>query len=675
MKGTQVHIASDSGLFVRDGRYDDSLASNFGNDAPLISGNGRRAPDKRRVSARWLSGSVLTGLTSMLLMGGSLYAALDGRQQLAQPASILNELTAQNANESGKRAQKGDRPVTIVALKPVNEKVLQVPTMTRVGDDTVIRKRPFAYASAPLAIALQKPADYPSFNPLTVFRSSNADVAVASSDVIYGADIENEVRVQQIPFPIDTGEFDNSIQISAKEAETNVREARTSLADGRVQVAALSYIDTTRFALKEEEIGPTTALDIKIIAENVSDIPKSLTDAETVSRFFSEEVVSVPEGQPLSKAISGLNLDANSMVDMVSALTGEFGVKALPDGTKLRVAWEQATTALGPKRKARRISVYRSGKHIKSIAYNDDGAAVWANEPAPIPAVASEEEKEEDLIKTVSRSNLPDTYNGVYRAALSQGLNTSQARRIVRTIAFDVDFRKQITGNDSLEVFYSIEDGLEEATDKSEILYIGLDLGGVKRSYYRFKASDDGSVDYYDETGKSAKKFLLRKPVPNGKFRSSFGPRRHPISRVVKMHQGVDFSAPRGTRIVAAGNGVVEKAGWAGGYGRQTIIRHANGYKSSYNHQHRIAKGVRPGARVRQGQIIGQVGSTGYSTGPHLHYEVIVNGRKVNPMKIRLPNGKTLQGEQLAAFERERDRINSLIEKGRGNEQTVAALN
>ena len=138
--------------------------------------------------------------------------------------------------------------------------------------------------------------------------------------------------------------------------------------------------------------------------------------------------------------------------------------------------------------------------------------------------------------------------------------------------------------------------------------------------------------------------------------------RRHPISRTFKMHRGVDWAAPRGTPILAAGNGVIKEAGWSGsGHGKQTIIRHANGYQTSYSHQTAIAKGIRPGIKVRQGQIIGYVGSTGYSTGPHLHYEVKVNNNHVDPMRIRLPKGKTLKGAELAAFEAERDRINALV--------------
>ena len=149
--------------------------------------------------------------------------------------------------------------------------------------------------------------------------------------------------------------------------------------------------------------------------------------------------------------------------------------------------------------------------------------------------------------------------------------------------------------------------------------------------------------------------------MPNGQFRSGFGMRRHPILGYVKMHTGVDWSAPSGTPILAAGNGVVEKAGWSGGYGRQTIIRHPNGYETSYNHQSAFAKWVKPGAKVRQGQVIGYVGASGLATGAHLHYELMVNGSKVDPMRVRLPNGKVLKGDDLVAFKQERDRIDQLL--------------
>lgn len=650
----------------------------LGNEPALTSGNGRRAPDRRRVSMRWMSGSILTGVTSTLLMGGALYAAVDGRQQMSLPASILQEFDTELTSSRGKQAVLGDRPVAIVALQPRNEKILQVPTVTRVGDSNVIRKKPFTYVSAPLAIVPTKAVVYPAFNPLTVFRSSKADTVVASSDVIYGADVESEVRIQQEPFPLATATYDTTTRISAFEAERVVRQARASLTDGEVQTAALPYLDTSRFVLDQSQIAPTSGLDIKIVAENVS--TATMEDAPTQEEpNFSEEVIVVPAKQAIGAALAGLALDPVALGDMIAALASEIGTGPLAKGTKLRVAWEQQVKDIDKGTSAnklpRRISVYRSGQHLKSIARNDTGNVVWANEPSPIPATAADDKKKKVVIETVARTNLPNVYDGIFRAAFSQGLTADHAKRIVRTVAFDVDFKTKIKPSDDLEIFYSLAEGKKQASAESEILYIGLAINKVKRTYYRFKSPKSGRVDYYDSEGKSAKKFLLRKPVPNARFGSPFGMRRHPISRTYKMHSGVDFSAPRGTPILAAGNGIVEKAGWGGGCGKRTVIRHANGYKSFYCHQRRIAKGVREGKRVRQGQVIGQVGSTGYSTGPHLHYEVTVNGRKVNPMKIRLPQGNVLKGKALASFKRERDRINALLDKGRSAEQTVAALN
>jgi murein DD-endopeptidase MepM/ murein hydrolase activator NlpD len=210
-----------------------------------------------------------------------------------------------------------------------------------------------------------------------------------------------------------------------------------------------------------------------------------------------------------------------------------------------------------------------------------------------------------------------------------------------------------------MSVFVSLDETTTKPTDNSEILYAAIKLGSVTRKFYRFRDPDSGAVDYYDENGKSVKKFLLRKPVPNGRFTSPFGMRYHPILKTRTMHWGIDWGAPRGTPIIAAGDGVVEKAGWGKGSGRETIIRHANGYETAYFHQSRIA--VKKGQRVRQGQIIGYVGSTGLSTGPHLHYEVHVNGNRVDPMRIRLPKGKELDGQNLKTFIAERERIDDLL--------------
>jgi len=210
-------------------------------------------------------------------------------------------------------------------------------------------------------------------------------------------------------------------------------------------------------------------------------------------------------------------------------------------------------------------------------------------------------------------------------------------------------------------VLYSGDDDAD--VRNVDVLYAALTVGGETKKFYRYQSPDDGVIDYYDETGKSAKKFLLRKPVGPGVMRSGFGFRRHPIMGISKMHTGVDWAAPYGTPIFASGNGTVETAGWEGGYGKYVRLKHSNGYETAYGHMSAFARGIEPGKRVRQGQVIGFVGSTGLSTGAHVHYEIVVNRRFVDPMRIRLPRGRVLEGPILASFEKERDRVESMMQR------------
>ena len=179
--------------------------------------------------------------------------------------------------------------------------------------------------------------------------------------------------------------------------------------------------------------------------------------------------------------------------------------------------------------------------------------------------------------------------------------------------------------------------------EMGELLYTSMTVDGHSRSFYRFR-TPDGIVDYYDEQGNSAKKFLMRNPVKGGRYTSGFGTRRHPLLGITRMHTGVDWAAPTGTPILAGADGTVERVGRQGGYGNYIRIRHANGFATAYGHMSRYADGVQPGTSVKQGQVIGYVGSTGYSTGPHCHYEILVNNKFVNPMTIQVPRGLQLTG-------------------------------
>ncbi|HEX5508371.1 MAG TPA: M23 family metallopeptidase, partial [Pseudolabrys sp.] len=227
--------------------------------------------------------------------------------------------------------------------------------------------------------------------------------------------------------------------------------------------------------------------------------------------------------------------------------------------------------------------------------------------------------------------------------------------------SYDVDFQRKVEPGDSFEVLYTGQDETAAADTRNEILFASLTVDGETKKLYRYQSPDDGITDYYDEAGKSAKKFLVRKPVTNGIMRSGFGVRRHPILGYVKMHTGVDWAAPTGTPVYAAGNGVVEKVGWESGYGKYIRLRHTNGYETAYGHMSAFARGIDEGTHVQQGQVIGFVGSTGLSTGSHLHYEILVNGRFVDPMRIKLPRGRVLEGQMLATFEQERERIDGIM--------------
>jgi murein DD-endopeptidase MepM/ murein hydrolase activator NlpD len=177
-----------------------------------------------------------------------------------------------------------------------------------------------------------------------------------------------------------------------------------------------------------------------------------------------------------------------------------------------------------------------------------------------------------------------------------------------------VDFQRKAAPGDNFDILYAGDDEKADNDGKAEVLYAALTVGGETKKFYRFQSPDDGLVDYYDETGKSAKKFLVRKPVAEGVLRSGFGVRNHPILGYSKMHTGIDWAAPMGTPIYASGNGVIEKIGWGSGYGRYTRIRHTNGYETAYGHQSAFARGLEVGTHVRQGQLIGYVGSTGLSS-------------------------------------------------------------
>ena len=643
---------------------DDTI--DLGDEPPLLIDGGAAVFDRRALSLRWLAGTVLTGLTSAFLMGGALFVALDGRHTLAAtPAEFIGptgkpiEPIARVAGPNGVLA-KADR------LRMANEQfatrqVLNLSTMTRIGDKDMVRVRPFVRVNASLSLKkTDTQANIPPFNPLKVFADTDIlpgrRVSTAKNPAFYDAMVEGEVALRTRDLPQDTAQFDTDIAMGSGEVERIVRDQARFLSDGSVQIAALPVSQDGRYEFKLGQPGLNSIMALRIVPENVSFYAKS--DAEKAGQQqqlgLDEKIVTVDQRDSLRSILRDNAADDKMIGEITRALQKSFDLKQVEPGMRVRIGLAKIDDTGKPK--PVRISIYNQTTHIGTVALDDIGSFVGAEEPGINDAVAAEDDDE------TNDGDTPTLYYSLYQTALDNQVPTRLIRDLVQIYSYDLDFNQRVKQGDSFEVFYSMGDD-NDPNAPQEILYAGVNVKGQFKRYYRYRSPDDGTVDYYDEAGRSAKKFLVRKPMDGGILRSGFGGRRHPILGYYRMHTGVDWAYPHGTPVLASGNGTVESAGWKGGYGRYVRLQHNNGYETGYGHLSGFAKGIAPGVKVRQGQVIGYVGSTGMSTGPHLHYEVLINQAYVDPLRVKLPRGKELGGTMLADFRKERERIDALISK------------
>ena len=248
----------------------------------------------------------------------------------------------------------------------------------------------------------------------------------------------------------------------------------------------------------------------------------------------------------------------------------------------------------------------------------------------------------------------------LYKSATDLGIKPNLIVEFARIYGFQVDFQRDIRKNDSFQVVYEVyQTEAGKVYEHGNIIYANLILQGQQNQLYYF--NEKNNQGHYDKNGKSIQKALMKTPINGSRLSSSFGMRKHPISGFNKMHRGTDFAAPKGTPIMASGDGVITTAKWCGGGGNCIKIKHNSTYSTVYAHMSKFAVGIKPGVRVKQGKIIGYVGSTGMSTGPHLHYEVVVNGKKINSQKLKLPSGKILSGNNRKLFEINRIKTDVLI--------------
>ena len=319
------------------------------------------------------------------------------------------------------------------------------------------------------------------------------------------------------------------------------------------------------------------------------------------------------------------------------------------------------------KLKEKKLANIYSGRKLSIILKKlEDGSKTIVNLLYPIDNTTSIEVRKvqdkftvnENVLKLYKKEVVIKNFitNNLYSAAVSVGVEPNIIIEFARVFGFEVDFQRDIRKGDWFEILYEkFEDDNNKVRDTGKIIYASMYVNGEEINLYNFKYKNE--EDYYDIKGKSITKSLMKTPINGARLSSSFGMRKHPILGYNKMHRGTDFAAPSGTPIVASGSGTVTRARWCGGGGNCVKIKHNSTYETIYAHMKTFAKGIKEGRKVKQGQIIGYVGSTGLSTGPHLHYEVIVDGKKVNSQKLKLPSGKTLKGDERKQFELDRIKI------------------
>jgi murein DD-endopeptidase MepM/ murein hydrolase activator NlpD len=357
-----------------------------------------------------------------------------------------------------------------------------------------------------------------------------------------------------------------------------------------------------------------------------------------------ELTLEVEKGDTLMDILLGQSIARKDAHAAITALT------ALVDPKRIRPG-QELTLTFGPGLLAKE----RLEAVTMSVSYDRDVAVRRAGDDS---FVADQIEKE--LTREAVRAG-GAIRSSLLEAGIAVDVPMPVMIEVIRAYSFDVDFQRDIQAGDSFDiVFERYFDDRGREVHNGGILYATLTLSGRAMRVYRYEASD-GEEDYFDETGASVRKALLRTPIDGARISSRYGKRRHPILGYNKMHQGIDFAALTGTPIMAAGNGVVELAGRNGAYGNYVRIRHKGSYATAYAHLSKLGSGIAAGRRVKQGQVIGYVGSTGRSTGPHLHYEVLRDGHQVNPQKVKMPSGRSLDGAELARFQAMREEMDRLV--------------
>ncbi len=555
--------------------------------------------------------------------------------------------------------RKTDRLPAISSSEPnaAARQVLRVPTTSRAHERETVRVRPYVRFSANLSLTVSDlSANIPPFNPQKLLTDTAGDddaVAAPDSEVSFvTCDFTapaNRGKVTPATCDINSllPKVKPSTLLSLDQVITRVRDAAS--AAGSSLLAGSDAAGTMKLSYAAEgdpvsDFGFTS----RVVPENVTLRPKTPAQAGNSVGDWSERIVIVKKGETVGSVLRDLGASPDDIKQILPVIGPPARDGGLKEGQKLRVLMGMIASG---RPQPLRVIVAGDSAIVAAAAMSDTGKYVPVDIANVDTAVTAGNQDDDD-------SSGVRLYQSLYETALRNNIPNSVIEDLVRIYSYDVDFGRKVQPGDSFEVLYADD---EAGEGRNEVRFASLSAGGETKRYYHFQTADDGLYDYYDEEGKSAKKFLVRKPVGVGTVTSGFGWRTHPMLHYSELHSGVDWAAPMGTPIFAAGNGAIEEIGLKGGYGKYVKMRHPNGYETAYGHMTAFARGLDVGSKVRQGQVIGFVGSTGLSTGSHVHFEILINDRFVNPMTVKLPRGRVLDGITLANFEKDRSQLDSLL--------------
>jgi len=615
---------------------------------------------------KWIVSTCLVGVAGLCVIAVVMYASMDFKGQDGILSSMHQaSVSALKPKQVGKIVENQPKITFGQKTDRIKLKAKGVTTSHIIHDNVVMRRdatefieiKPYVLIEASLATAVPERATrIPEFDPFELYAKKTPVADKASQNKTRDAS-SNNVALKWNDINLERLSIIDEHSISALRAEQFVAEAAAVLAETGAE-----------FETAEEDPSKgTTALEEqetqKSLQEpNTTIVRKTPEPSERNVDQYVTTATKVRSGNTLYEMLAQAGARDREAKDIVAAMEEVPGAAQLEVGQQLRFT-HLKTPANSRETAPIRVSLYQGKSHVVSVTQEPSGNYKATRDATEITKLSKSQPR-----RFMKRATL---YSSIFHAALTQDLPNELVTQFLRTLAYDVDFKQRVGIGNKIRFFFDIEREPSGIEKPGKLLFAAMTVNGETYEYYRFR-TPDGKVDFYNKGGSNSRKFLMRQPVKGARFTSGFGYRRHPILGTRRRHTGTDWAAPRGTPILAPGDGTVIFVGRKGGYGNHLRIKHGNGYKTTFSHLQKFAKNIRKGVRVQQGQVIGYIGSTGRSTGPHLHYEVLVNNEFTDPMKIAVGRSRQLEGRLLAEFKRRKERIDDLMRRAPVKTQVAA---